>query len=97
MIASLLTKHLVTVSLTWGAVNEWTTQAGYLRLAKLADHPTLTTLVQRIAKQEGRHIDFYMTEATRRLRVSTCAQRLPGLGDLDLITQARSRHLLLAA
>ena len=146
MIASLLTKHLVTVSLTWGAVNEWTTQAGYLRLAKLADHPTLTALVQRIAKQEGRHIDFYMTEATRRLRQSTRAQRvthwaltrrwapvgssimpaaetnhlithlfrdadgeamaaridrriqrLPGLGDLDLVTQARREHLALAA
>jgi hypothetical protein len=76
MITSMLTKHIVTVSLTWGAVNEWTTQAGYLRLARLADHPTLSALVRRIAKQEGRHIDFYMSEATQRLQASTRAQRV---------------------
>ena len=49
--------------MTWGAVNEWTTQAAYARLAKLADHPTLTELLRRIMKQEGRHIDFYATQA----------------------------------
>ena len=146
MIASMLTKHIVTVSLTWGAVNEWTTQAAYVRLARLADHPTLTALVGRIARQEGRHIDFYMTEATQRLEASTRAQRvtrwaltrrwapvgssimppaetdhlishlfrdgdgaemahridrriqrLPGLSDLHLVTEARSHHLLRAA
>lgn len=76
MAASLLTRHVVTVSLTWGAVNEWTTQAGYVRLASRADHPTLTTLVRRIAKQEGRHIDFYVSEAAQRLSASTAAQRI---------------------
>lgn len=76
MVASIATKHIVTVSLTWGAINEWTTQAGYVRLAALADHPVLSTLVRRIAKQEGRHIDFYVTEAQQRLEQSTAAQRI---------------------
>jgi hypothetical protein len=75
-IASALTPHLTAVHMTWGAVNEWTTQAAYARLTKLADHPTLSVLLRRIMKQEGRHIDFYATEATGRLSGSRAAQRL---------------------
>ena len=62
--------------MTWGAVNEWTTQAAYARLAGLADHPTLSVLLRRIMKQEGRHIDFYATEASGRLSGSRAAQRV---------------------
>jgi len=75
-IASAITPHLTAVHMTWGAVNEWTTQAAYARLAKLADHPTLSTLLRRIMKQEGRHIDFYVTQASGRLSQSPTAQRL---------------------
>ncbi len=71
-----LTRHFTAVHMTWGAVNEWTTQAGYARLAKLAGHPTLTELLRRIMKQEGRHIDFYATQARTRLAASHAAQRL---------------------
>jgi hypothetical protein len=78
MFASALTEHIVAVTLTWGAVNEWTTQAAYVRLAQRAGHPTLAELVRRIAKQEGRHIDFYASEATRRLENGR-AQRLTRL------------------
>ncbi len=62
--------------MTWGAVNEWTTQAGYARLSDRADHPTLRDLLKRIMKQEGGHIDFYASEAARRLAESPRAQRL---------------------
>ena len=62
--------------MTWGAINEWTTQAGYSRLAKLAGHPTLSELLRRIMKQEERHIDFYAAQAGRRLADSRAAQRL---------------------
>ena len=75
-VASALTPHLTAVHMTWGAVNEWTTQAAYARLAKLADHPTLSVLLRRIMKQEGRHIDFYATEASGRLANSRAAQRV---------------------
>ncbi|MHB8220155.1 MAG: ferritin-like domain-containing protein [Acidimicrobiales bacterium] len=69
----------VTLHMTWGAVNEWTTQAGYARLASLEGHPVLTELLKRIMKQEGRHIDFYATEAARRLAESRPSRRLTRL------------------
>ncbi len=75
-LASAITPHLTAVHMTWGAVNEWTTQAGYARLAKLAGHPTLSELLRRIMKQEGRHIDFYADQARGRLAESRAAQRL---------------------
>jgi hypothetical protein len=79
MAGSAVTDHMVTIALTWGALNEWTTQAGYLQLARRADHPTLALLLRRIAKQEGRHIDFYVSQATRRLDASPTARRLTRL------------------
>ena len=60
-------RAFIALQMTWGAVNEWTTQAGYARLAESAGHPTLRELLRRIMKQEGSHIDFYASEATRRL------------------------------
>ena len=50
--------------MTFGVINEWTTQAGYARLAAEADHPVLSELLRRIMKQEGRYIDFF-GESTR--------------------------------
>jgi hypothetical protein len=75
-LASALTPHLTAVHMTWGAVNEWTTQAAYARLAKLADHPVLSELLKRIMKQEGRHIDFYASQAKSRLGDSRAAQKV---------------------
>lgn len=75
-LGSTLTPHLTAVHMTWGAINEWTTQAGYARLAAVAGHPTLAELLRRIMRQEGRHIDFYVTQARHRLGASTAAQRL---------------------
>jgi rubrerythrin len=75
MAASSVTSHFEAVALTWGAVNEWTTQAGYVRLASKSEHPVLAELLRRIAKQEGKHIDFYASQAERRLQ-APAAQRL---------------------
>lgn len=75
-VGSLLTPHLTAVHMAWGAINEWTTQAGYARLAALAGHPILSDLLQRIMRQEGRHIDFYASQAKRRLSARPGAQRL---------------------
>ncbi|HTZ09634.1 MAG TPA: ferritin-like domain-containing protein [Acidimicrobiales bacterium] len=73
---SALSRHLVAVHMTWGAVNEWTTQAAYARLLDTADHPVLGELLRRIMRQEGRHIDFYVGQARRRLTESAAARRL---------------------
>jgi hypothetical protein len=75
-LASALTSHIVAVHMTWGAVNEWTTQAGYGRLAAKAKHPVLSELLSRIMRQEGRHIDFYAHGARTRLAESATARRI---------------------
>jgi hypothetical protein len=62
--------------MTWGAVNEWTTQAGYARVIDRARHPVLTDLLGRIMRQEGRHVAFYASEAEQRLAAQPGAQRV---------------------
>jgi hypothetical protein len=62
--------------MTWGAVNEWTTQAGYARLIDRAQHPVLTDLLNRIMRQEGGHIAFYAGEASARLADHPGARRV---------------------
>ena len=69
-------RAFIALHMTWGAINEWTTQAGYSRLAETAGHPTLRELLRRIMKQEGGHIDFYASEAARRLGESPKAQKM---------------------
>ena len=75
-VASKITSHVPAVHLSWGAINEWTAQAAYGRLAAKAEHPTLSRLLARIMKQEGRHIDFYASQAHARLEGSPAAQRM---------------------
>ena len=75
-VTSAISRHLVAVHMAWGAVNEWTTQAGYARLAAKADNPVLGELLRRIMRQEGRHIDFYASQARSRLAASCGAQRI---------------------
>ena len=72
---SSVTKHFLAVHMTFGVINEWTTQAGYARLAALAEHDVLSELLRRIKRQEGRHIDYYLTQARRHLGVGSNAQR----------------------
>jgi hypothetical protein len=76
---SCISSQLPAVHMAWGAINEWTTQAGYRRLVERADHPVLTELLGRVMRQEGRHIDFYTGEARRRLEASSRARRLTRL------------------
>jgi hypothetical protein len=72
---SAVTKHFLAVHMTFGVINEWTTQGGYARLRGISDHPVLDELLARIMKQEGRHIDYYLTRATELLEGSVAAQR----------------------
>jgi hypothetical protein len=72
-------RSFIALHMAWGAINERCTQAGYARLATLERHPVLSELLKRIMKQEGRHIDFYASEAARRLEDNPRAQRLTRL------------------
>ena len=67
MAFSAATKHFLAVHMAFGAINEWTTQGGYARLAQVSEHPVLSDLLRRIMRQEGRHIDFYRQTAIEHL------------------------------
>lgn len=69
-------ERFAAIHMSWGAINEWTTQGAYAQLAARADHPVLTELLARIMKQEGRHIDFYASAAQQRLECSSVARGL---------------------
>lgn len=73
--SALLGEDFLALHMTWGALNEWTTQSGYALLAEKAGHPVLSELLRRIMRQEGRHIDFYATQARARLAASARARR----------------------
>jgi hypothetical protein len=75
-LANKVTRHVPAVHMTWGAINEWTAQGAYSRLAQRANHPVLSELLARIRKQEGRHIDFYASQSRTRLEASRTAQRM---------------------
>lgn len=79
MLGSWAFKDFTAVHMMWGAVNEWTAQAAYGRLAALEQHPVLSPLLKRLMRQEGRHVDFYASEATRRLEGNRRAQWLTRL------------------
>ncbi len=74
--SAMVGQAFIAVHMTWGAINEWSTQAGYARLAAKAKHPVLGDLLSRIMKQEGRHIDFYGSQASQRLAASAKARRV---------------------
>jgi hypothetical protein len=74
--SALVGEEFMALQMTWGAINEWTTQAGYAQLARRAGHPVLTDLLKRIMRQEGLHVDFYASQAERRLAASSRARRL---------------------
>ena len=60
--------------MTWGAINELTALTGYRRLAKVAGHPVLEMLLDRIALDESRHFFFYYRQAEMRLQRPAAAR-----------------------
>jgi hypothetical protein len=74
--SSLVGEDFVATHMSWGAINEWSTHAGYARLIERANHPVLTELLTRIMRQESRHVAFYASEARDRLANSARARRV---------------------
>jgi hypothetical protein len=56
--------------------NEWSAIAAYKRLTAFENHPVLSALLERIVRQETRHVAFYATQARDPLARSAKAQRL---------------------
>jgi hypothetical protein len=74
LLGGLVGYDFVGVHMAWGAVNEWTANAGYLRMARMEGRPVLTELLKRIAAQETKHVAFYASQARDRLSKSKKAQ-----------------------
>ncbi|MDQ2698639.1 MAG: ferritin-like domain-containing protein [Actinomycetota bacterium] len=76
IMGGLVGNDFVAVHMAWGAANEWSANAAYLRMAELEGHPVLAELLKRIARQETRHVAFYASQARDRLVDSKKAQKL---------------------
>jgi hypothetical protein len=81
-LVSRVTCHFPAVHMTWGAINEFSTLTGYRAVIRQTDpgaaarEPSLlTTILERIVKDERRHFAFYFNQAQNRLR-PVAAQRL---------------------
>ena len=81
-LVSLMTRHFPAVHMTWGAINELSTLIGYQAViartdpdAASSEPALLTTILERIIKDERRHFAFYFNQARVRLR-PIAAQRL---------------------
>ena len=74
--ANVVGTDFVALHMAWGAINEWSTHAGYRRPVARENHPVLTELLTRIMRQETRHVAFYTTQARQRLDASARARRL---------------------
>ncbi|HEY2763643.1 MAG TPA: hypothetical protein VGJ13_06470 [Pseudonocardiaceae bacterium] len=74
--ANLVGEDFIAVHMTFGAINEWSTHAGYGRLLAKENHPELTKVVGRIQWQETRHVAFYTSQARERLARSRVARVL---------------------
>jgi hypothetical protein len=74
MLGGLVGHDFVAVHMAWGAANEWSANAAYLRMARQENHPVLAELLKRIAAQETKHVAFYASQARDRLEKSKKAQ-----------------------
>jgi len=74
LMGGLVGHDFVAVHMAWGAANEWSANAAYLRMAELEGHPVLAELLKRIAAQETKHVAFYASQARARLSSSRKAQ-----------------------
>ena len=77
--ANLVGEDFIAVHMTFGAINEWSTHAGYGRLLAKEDHPEMIKVVSRIQWQETRHVAFYPSQARERLEHSRAARVLTRL------------------
>jgi hypothetical protein len=62
--------------MTFGAVHEMCTAQGYRRLAKLADHPVLSHILNGIMREEAAHTQFYWNVARLELEKNEVSRKM---------------------
>ena len=75
-VSRLLNDRFVTLYMTWGAIQEFTTHAGYQRIRETTKNPVLAEIVKRIMKQERVHFSWYYNNAKQRLEDKPQHQKL---------------------
>jgi hypothetical protein len=78
-VGKIVGSDFIAVHMSWGAANEWSAVSAYRRMADLETDPVLSELLRRIAKQETRHVAFYVSQARERLDNNKRAQRITRL------------------
>ncbi|TDW19437.1 hypothetical protein EV650_6044 [Kribbella kalugense] len=102
LLANLIGEDFVATHMAWGAINEWCAHSAYTRLIRSENHPVLTEILRRIAKQETRHVAFYNSQARERLQRSKKARRIArlalslgwGIVGSTIMPPAEVKHML---
>lgn len=68
LISKFYDQPFITMYMTWGAIQEYTTHAGYQRMRETTKNPVLDELTKRIMKQERVHFAWYYNSAMKRLK-----------------------------
>lgn len=76
LVDNTLGEGVIAVHLATGTINEWLAQAAYERLAQLEEHPELTRTVATISDVRSRHLAFFTSQSSDRLRRSGLARHL---------------------
>lgn len=76
LLARFIGKKFTATHMTFGAVHEMSTAQGYRRLAKLADHPVLTHVLNGIIREEAAHTQFYWNVARLELNKNEVSQKM---------------------
>lgn len=75
-VSRLLNERFVTLYMTWGAVQEFTTHSGYQRIRDTTENPVLDEICKRIMKQERVHFSWYYNNAKKRLEANPSHRKL---------------------
>lgn len=102
ILANVIGEDFVATHMSWGALNEWCAHSAYTSMAEKEQHPLLTEILRRIAKQETRHVAFYTSQARERLARSNKARRVTrfaldktwGIVGSSIMPDEEVRHML---
>lgn len=102
LLANIIGEDFIATHMAWGAINEWCAHSAYTRLIQSENHPVLTEILKRIAKQETRHVAFYNSQARDRLLRSKKAQKIArfalskgwGIVGSTIMPPAEVKHML---
>ena len=89
-LTNLLGRKFTATHMTFGAIHEMSTAAGYRRMDELADHPVLSEILNGIIREESVHTHFYWSVAKLELRKSDLAAAYCPVRHQDVLSPGRA-------